>query len=189
MIDLSHLGELQEDGSILLFDENIKYRQAMTGHYRRVRQSAAQKSFLGGLGYTPVTSSFISAIMVDRENEDNLIIRFLNGSVYEYYGFADEYDRMLFANSKGQYFNRNIRPTKLYAKIGTLLFPEKIEIDIPQMKWSDDEMFDKLELDYLQKLLREQKGAKLKLKKKIINGVEFNQFDIGDITFYRPASR
>lgn len=186
MINLEHLGELQEDGSILLFDKHIKYREKMTGYYRRIRQSPKQKSFLGGLGYTSVESSFISAVMVQ---EENLIIRFHNGSLYEYYGFADEFERILLANSKGQYFNRNIRPTELYARIGSLPFPEKYEIDIPQKNWTDEELFDKLEVDYLAKLLKEQKGSKLKMSKRTINGVEFNEFSVNDITFYRPVSR
>ncbi len=186
-MNLEHLGELQEDGSILLYDKNIKYRESMTGYYRRIRQSPIQKSYLGSLGYTTVDSSFISAVMKDEE--DNLIIRFHNASLYEYYGFGDELERILFANSKGQYFNRHIRPTKLYARIGALPFPEKYDIDIPQMKWSDEELFNKLELDYLSKLLKEQKGSKLKIEKRVINGVEFNEFSVNDITFYRPVSQ
>lgn len=186
MINLAHLGEVQEDGSILLYDKNIKYREAMTGYYRRVRQSPAQKSFLGEQGFTAVTSSFISAVMID---DIDLIIRFHNGSVYRYFGFADEMDGMLFANSKGQYFNKNIRPTQAYERTGELMFPQKIELDIPQTRATDGELFEQLEVDYLQKLLRETKSGKLKMEKRTVNGIELWKFDVNGITFYRPVSR
>lgn len=186
MLDLSHLGELQADGSILLFDKNIKYREAMTGYYRRIRQSNEQKSFLGSKGYTVVTSSVISAV---RESDDNLYIRFHNSSVYVYYGFGGMLSSVLAANSKGQFFNKNIRPTMMYDKLESLPLPKEYALDLPQAKASDEEMFDKLEVDYLSKLLKTVESAKLKMNKKVIKGVEFYEFDVKGITFYRPISR
>lgn len=185
-MDLSHLGTIQDDGSILLFDRNIKYREAMTGYYRRIRQSPEQRSFLGKNGYTSVLSSFISAVRVEGRD---LFIRFHNNSVYQYFGFGDMRRSFLMANSKGQFFNRNVRPTEMYVKVEDLPFPQEYELDLPQVKLTDGEMFEKMEVDYLTKLLKNAGSSKLKTSKKVIRGVEFVQFDIKGITFYRPASR
>jgi hypothetical protein len=62
---------------------------------------------------TSVSSSNISAIGYDPDTQI-LEVEFLNGSVYEYSGVpSSEYDGLMNADSKGKYFNANIR--KIYA--------------------------------------------------------------------------
>ena len=121
------LGEIREDGSILLYDENIKQREGLP---RRVQPSAVQKQRLAEWGLQWVRSSFISGIGV---NDDDLFIRFWNGSLYQYYGFAKQYEKMLQAPSKGKYFWRNIRRTKSYAKVDTLPLPDDLALDDTQL--------------------------------------------------------
>lgn len=125
MATIQDIGEVRPDGSILLYDEDIKFRKDFTTP-RRVRQTAAQKQKLAEMGLQWVTSSFISAIGV---SDDDLVIRFLNGSYYRYYGFASHYEKMLKANSQGRYFWRNIRSTKNYVKEGSIPFPNDFTID------------------------------------------------------------
>ena len=67
---ITDIGEVREDGSILLYDENIKGRKDLP---RRIRPSAVQKQVLAENGLQWVLSSFISAI---GEDENDLIIRF-----------------------------------------------------------------------------------------------------------------
>jgi hypothetical protein len=129
MATIRDIGEVREDGSILLYDENIDFRKDFTTP-RRVRQTAAQKQKLAEMGLQYVTSSFISAIGV---SDSDLVIRFLNGSYYRYFGFADRYEPMLKANSKGRYFWRNIRSTKNYVREGSISFDSDMTIDDTQL--------------------------------------------------------
>ena len=69
------LGTVRADGSILLNDENIKFRDAMTGRFQRVRQTTKQRMFLTENGFTPTNSSFIRGVGV---NDKDLYIRFIN---------------------------------------------------------------------------------------------------------------
>jgi len=121
------IGEIRDDGSILLYDDNLKSREGMP---RRINPSAAQKQKLAEWDLQWVNSSFISGVGKD---ENDLFIRFWNGSYYQYYGFASYFDNMLKANSKGRYFIRNIRKTKRYAKIGSLPLPNDLKIDDTQL--------------------------------------------------------
>jgi len=133
MARVTSIGELRDDGSILLYDDNVKFRQDFTTP-RRIRPSTQQKLKMDEWGLQWVTSSFISGI--GRQDND-LYIRFWNGSYYVYYGFGSHYERMLKSNSKGRYFWRNIRKTKRYDKIGTLPFPDDSQA-------SDEELFQAL---------------------------------------------
>lgn len=130
MARVTSIGEVREDGSILLYDDNIKFREDITTP-RRIRPSSLQKQQMNEWGLQWVTSSFISGI--GRQGDD-LFIRFWNGSYYVYFGFGSHYEKMLKANSKGRYFWRNIRKTKRYERIGNLPFPNDVNI-------SDEELF------------------------------------------------
>ena len=56
-----------------------------------------------------VVSSNIAAIAYASDTEV-LSINFLNGSTYEYYGVPQNvFDEFLIADSKGRYFNANIK--------------------------------------------------------------------------------
>ena len=179
MIDLTALGTLRPDGSILLDNTNIAYREAMTGDYKRIRQTVEQNTELGRLGYVTVNSSFISAIGVFG---DNLRIRFHNGSVYEYYGFANRFDAMMRALSKGQYFNREIRPTKNFAKLGNIDFSGG-----NVMALEDNEVFTQIETQDFARMIMLLQGSKILVTDLIINGVEHQKFDINGFIFYRPT--
>lgn len=181
MIDLSVLGEVQKDGSVILSNEKIKYREAMTGDYRRIRQTPEQRYQLANAGYQAVNSSVISAIGVFG---NDLRIRFHNGSVYEYYGFANHFDRIMRANSKGQYFNRHIRPTNKYAKIGALNFIGGNASDL-----SDTEVFDKLDDEFLLNIVKALSGARLKVEEVKLGIIPYYKYTLDNIVFYRPKGK
>ena len=64
----------------------------------------------------PVSSSNIASIGYDNEI---LEVKFLNGSVYEYKNVTSVvYEELMNAASHGSYFNREIRMTYPYEKIG-----------------------------------------------------------------------
>lgn len=177
---MNRLGEVLPNGQILLYDENIKYRDAMTGHYRRVRMSPRQVQFLADKGYKQIISSFISGAMVDG---DDLFIRFHNASVYKYYGFGFIFDDLLKANSKGQFFNRRIRPTKRYTKEDSLPFPSETQRPI---ELSDEEMFAAMDMEYLKTIARGVPGAVIMSREFEKDGIKYVQYKIGDLIFYRP---
>ena len=182
---MTSIGVVMADGSILLHDENIKYREEMTAHYQRIAQSPDQKDQLDKWGYQAVNSSFISGVGVFG---DNLRIRFHNASVYEYYGFADRFDKMLMANSKGQFFNYYIRPTKRYKYIGKLEFPSGVP-NVPQAKLSDEQMFQVLEFKYLNDLVKQLNGQEIKYEEVQINGIPYHKYVIDKIQILRPISQ
>lgn len=181
---LNHLGTINPDGSITLHDKNIKYREAMSGEYRRIRQTGEQQVYLASLGYQSTPSSFISAIGVFN---DNLRIRFHNSSVYEYYGFADRFDSMMRSISKGQYFNKHIRPTKRYAKISNIEFPSGTPTN-PMADMSDKELFQRLEIDYIEKITKMLGNKKLDYDLVENNGIKYHKFIIGGMEIFRPIS-
>lgn len=64
---------------------------------------------------TPVTSSNIRAIGYEPET---LEVEFNSGSVYQYHGVpASEHDAIMNAESKGKYFNANIKNSYPYTKL------------------------------------------------------------------------
>lgn len=56
--------------------------------------------------YIQVNSSNLEAIAI---NGKNLIIKFKSGGIYEYFGAAREFSKLLIASSKGKYFNEFIK--------------------------------------------------------------------------------
>lgn len=173
---VTSIGEVRDDGSILLYDKNIKFRKDFTTP-RRIMPSSSQKLKLAQWGLQYVTSSFISAVGKD---ENDLFIRFWNGSYYIYYGFANHYDKMLRANSKGRYFLKNIRPTKSYSKLGSLPFPEDVNV-------SDDELFKEL-ANQQNAIVREmyEKGVSSIIKNE--KGNEFLKIVYGRQTIFLPIN-
>ena len=104
--------------------------------YKRIRPSPAEKMKLRNAGLQWTLSSNISAVGVV---DNDLIIRFHNGSLYKYPNNAEHFAPMLRANSKGKYFWRKLRrPGASYIKIGSL----PLESDKQQ---TDDEMFKDIE--------------------------------------------
>ncbi|MBB4606146.1 hypothetical protein GGR59_002391 [Xanthomonas arboricola] len=65
---------------------------------------------------TPVTSSNISSIGYDADSQI-LEVEFNNGSVYEYSGVPEnEHVGLMSADSKGTYFNANIKKRYPFSK-------------------------------------------------------------------------
>ena len=90
--------------------------------YKRIRPSPAEKMKLRNAGLQWTLSSNISAVGVV---DNDLIIRFHNGSLYKYPNNAEHFAPMLNSNSKGKYFWRKLRrPGASYIKIGSLPLPE-----------------------------------------------------------------
>lgn len=172
---------MQSNGSILLDDRNIKYREQMTGRYQRVRQNTRQRIYLGSQGYTVINSSFISAASVV---DNDLFIRFHNNSVYQYFGFANHFDNLMKANSKGQYFNRRIRPTHKYVKLSDMPFPKGT--DPSPLEMTDEALFTTLDLDYIKKIAQRLNGAEIHAHDVMLNGIEYTQYRIDDLVLLRP---
>lgn len=61
------------------------------------------------MDWVPVESSVLAAARYSRR-ERSLYLRFRSGAVYRYFDFPrDQYSEFLVADSKGQYFNCQIR--------------------------------------------------------------------------------
>ncbi len=66
---------------------------------------------------TPVTSSNICSVGHDPDNQ-TLEIEFNSGAVYQYASVPpDEYDGLFNADSKGKYFNANIKNRYSFIKL------------------------------------------------------------------------
>ena len=66
---------------------------------------------------TPVGSSSLSSVGYDEDNQI-LEVEFTNLSVYSYSGVPlAEYESLMSADSKGKYFNANIRDRYSYVKL------------------------------------------------------------------------
>lgn len=95
--------------------------------YKRFRPSAQEKIQLANNGLQWVLSSNVSAIGI---NDQDLIIRFHNGSIYKYPGRYYLYEEMLESNSKGRYVWVNLRRRKVpYKKIDRLPLASDINIE------------------------------------------------------------
>ncbi len=95
--------------------------------YQRLRPNPSEKIQLADAGLQWVLSSNVSAIGV---NDDDLIIRFHNGSLYMYPNRAYLYRPMLQSNSKGHFVWVKLRRTRVeYRKIGTLPLKSDKPID------------------------------------------------------------
>ena len=66
---------------------------------------------------TPVSSSNINSIGYDKHNQE-VYVRFLNGSLYVYKGVPQhEYQNLMEASSHGSYLNRNFKNVYPYERI------------------------------------------------------------------------
>ena len=119
------------DGSTLNQNINVKARDRLTVRHT-ITPSANQKIQLANAGLQWVRSSNVSGVGV---SGNDLIIRFLNGSLYQYSGQAKLFDNMMKANSKGHFVWVKLRRTNIpYQKIGTLPFDDDAQV-------SDEEIF------------------------------------------------
>lgn len=113
--------------------------------YRRLRPNPAEKIQLANAGLQWVLSSNVSGIGV---NDNDLIIRFHNGSIYEYPNQAKLFEPMMNSNSKGGFvWARLRRPRVAYRKIGALPFKDDDQV-------TDDEVFALVDREGLALLAR-----------------------------------
>lgn len=176
-IDINAIGTLQADGSILLHDKNIKFREDMTTP-QRYRLSGQQKLYMGNRGYVTTLSSFIVGV---KQSGNDLVIAFKTGSQYIYYGASDMFDSMLKANSKGRYFWLNIRDKIRYARLSETL-------DLSLTDITDDEMFAEMqmaEIHELNAVMQEDIKAKLVM----LDGIEYVEFNVGGVVFYNQVGK
>lgn len=104
--------------------------------YERYSHSPDERNYLAQQGLQAVQSSNVSAVGVI---DNNLIIRFINGSLYVYYGQEDKFDNILRSNSKGHWVWVNLRRKPVrYEKIGTLPLPSDEQLE-------DEDIFNLVE--------------------------------------------
>ena len=145
--------------------------------YRRLSHTTTERLYLKQQGFQHVQSSNVSAVA---RRDDDLIIRFHNGSLYRYSGQGERVDDILKSNSKGKWVWRHLRRKRVaYEKIGTLPLPDDIGI-------TDDDLFKELDDRYIKDLI----GA-LGITPSIVgvignNGI-YNKVDLGAFTFYVPT--
>ncbi len=176
-VDINAIGVLQPDGSILLHDKNIKFREDMATR-QRYRLSGKQKLYMSNRGYVTTISSFIVGV---KQSGDDLVIAFKTGSQYIYYGAGNLFDNMLKANSKGRYFWRHIRDKIRYAKLSETL-------DLSLTDVSDEEMFAEMQLAEIHELnavMQEEIKAKLIM----LDGIEYVEFNVGGVVFYNQVGK
>lgn len=114
--------------------------------YPKVKPSRQDRKYLAKNDLKAVTSSFISAI---GRKDDNLIIRFRNGSIYTYYNASNLYDKFLKARSKGKYFWKFIRRPELpFSRGGTLPLPSDLKV-------SDADLLNQVQEDMLAELFKD----------------------------------
>lgn len=104
---------------MLLIDKNREYQ--------RNRHSSDEKQYLASQGLQHVESSNVSSV---GSKDGDLIIRFLNGSLYRYMNYGDRLEDILNANSKGKWVWRYLRRANVpYQKIGVISFPSDLQVD------------------------------------------------------------
>ena len=133
--------------------------------YKRYRPSSNEKTQLAEKGLQWVLSSNVSAVGTDG---DDLIVRFINGSLYRYSKVADLYRPMLQSNSKGHFVWVRLRRKNIpYKKIGSIRFKTDKPID-------DTELFENIRREGIRveepQVLDERDVIK-----------EFNIFTVGQI--------
>lgn len=109
--------------------------------YRRFRHSPEERLFLANIGCQFVNSSNVSAVCRFSEYPNDLVIRFINGSVYRYIGLSDRYRDIISSNSKGKWVWDKLRGRVK----GQHLTPYEYlgKINLP----SDEEMTDEVLFD------------------------------------------
>ena len=94
--------------------------------YQRILPDNKTRQALRQQGYTWVLSSNVSAV---RQFGDSLIIRFHNGSVYEYQTQGDRFNDIISSNSKGRWVWNELRRKNVpYSKLGAM--PLDTDIDL-----------------------------------------------------------
>ena len=104
-------------------------------NFVRIKTSISDQKILKDKGFTPVFSSNVSAIQRD---DDDLFIRFHNGSIYKYPNQGKNFGDLLLSSSKGKWVWANLRRKNVsFSKVGSM--PLAGDIDL-----TDDQLFDEL---------------------------------------------
>jgi hypothetical protein len=149
--------------------------QDLNRDYRRYSHSPRERTFLGLNGLQHIQSSNVSSVGVKGES---LIIRFHNGSMYEYPNQASQYENMLKSNSKGKWVWRHLRRKNvLYRKIGVLPLPDDIGV-------TDEEIFQEIDNRYLSDLVRHV-DVPVFQSFTFLQGIALNKITIGGITVFQ----
>lgn len=94
------------------------YEDTLLLQYEKHRPTLKERRELGKYGFIPLTSSNVSAIATQ---EDSLLVRFLNESVYRYPGKANLFDAFATALSPGRFVWNFLRRTNAkYEFLGKL---------------------------------------------------------------------
>jgi hypothetical protein len=111
--------------------------------------------------------------------ENNLMIRFHNGSVYEYTNQASRYDDILKSNSKGQWVWRNLRRRNIpYKKVGALPLADDIGV-------TDKQIFQEIDNRYLSDLTQFV-DVPIFQSFAFLQGIQLNKIVIGGIEIFQP---
>lgn len=146
--------------------------------YKRFRHSIREKAFLQLNGLQHVLSSNVSAVGT---KNNALIIRFHNGSVYEYPGKAEQMESILGSNSKGKWVWRFLRRARVpYKKIGAVPLPDDIGV-------TDDEIFQEIDNRYLSDLTQHV-DVPIFQSFEFIKGINMHKIVINGIEVYKPIT-
>ncbi len=94
--------------------------------YRRYAHDAVERLALARRGLRPVLSSNVSAVGVF---DNDLVIRFHNGSLYRYYDMAESFDSIMASNSKGRWVWNYLRRKNVPYSKTTLSLEQDLQID------------------------------------------------------------
>ncbi len=95
--------------------------------YQRILPDFKARKELRERGFTWVLSSNVSAV---RRQDNNLYIRFHNGSLYEYPNLGNRYEEILDAESKGRWvWNELRRKNVSYRKLGSMPMEDDLDVD------------------------------------------------------------
>ena len=158
----------------------IKLSEKARG-YERYRHTAREKVFLQLNGLQHVLSSNVSSVgtKIDAFNNNALIIRFHNGSIYEYPGRAGDLENILKSNSKGKWVWRNLRRKNApYRKTGKIPLPDDIGV-------TDEEIFQEIDNRYMSDLVQHV-DVPVFQSFEFIKGINMHKITIGGIEVYRP---
>lgn len=156
--------------------------------YKRFNHTPAEKQYLDNRGLRAVQSSNVSA--VGRVNDD-LIIRFHNGSVYRYPDNGHLLDDMLASSSKGKFVwdrlrgrrkGRHMVPYDKPGGLGKIPLPDDIDV-------TDEEIFAELDRRYVSDMTEHLTAAVTQavvFSAKL--GMMMNKIDIGGVVIYQPLT-
>lgn len=144
--------------------------------YRRFRFTPRERAFLSLNGFQPVLSSNVAGVGV---KDNDLLIRFHNGSVYEYSNQANRYDDILKSNSKGKWVWSNLRRRNVpYKKLGSLPLADDIGV-------TDEDIFQEIDNRYLSDITRHV-DVPVFQSFAFLQGIALNKIVIGNYTVFQP---